>query len=85
METVEYPRTESSVSLGEPIKAKLSQSDRNKRFAENHNLKQKIDCPICLGQYTYYSKSKHLKSKHHTNAIKIRRESTDMFLDIQSV
>jgi hypothetical protein len=69
----------------EPIKVKLSQSERNARFAQNHDLKQKFTCDICFGQYTYYAKSNHMKSKHHTNAVKIRRETTDMILDIQQV
>jgi hypothetical protein len=44
---------------------------RNKKYYEKvkkeqvDKLKKKIDCE-CGGYYTYYSKSKHLKSKKHT-------------------
>ena len=44
---------------------------RNKKYYEKvkaeqvDKLKKKIDCE-CGGFYTYYSKSKHLKSKKHT-------------------
>lgn len=44
---------------------------RNKKYYEkvklvhDDKIKKKIDCE-CGGYYTYYSKSKHLKSKKHT-------------------
>lgn len=37
-------------------------------FKQNHNVTEKIDC-VCGGFYTYFSKSKHLKTKKHTTFI----------------
>jgi len=52
----------------EPIvKKKYDSSKYNKTFMEKNNEKiyKKQVCPICYGSYTYFNKSKHLKSKRH--------------------
>ena len=46
---------------------KKSSKENYMKFKENHEgiLTQKIECSICSGSYTYYTKSTHLKSKKH--------------------
>lgn len=38
-----------------------------KKFVEKNadKLKEKITCPVCCGSYTYFNKSKHIKSTRH--------------------
>ena len=44
-----------------------------KNFKLAHPEKEeKIICPICYGQYNYYSKSRHKKSKRHVLAESIK-------------
>ena len=35
-------------------------------YEKNKNIKSKsITCSVCGGKYSYYSKARHKKSKHH--------------------
>jgi hypothetical protein len=53
-------------------------SDANKKYkydTKKYNLnfslknsakiKEKVICPVCCGSYTYFNKSKHIRSKKH--------------------
>lgn len=53
---------------------KYDQNAYNKRFQEKNadKLKENITCPICYGTYTYFNKSKHLKSQRHIRACEIK-------------
>ena len=55
----------------EEEKKKYNSYKYNTTFKQKHadKIKTKIQCPICDGGYTYYSKSKHLKSKKHLNKL----------------
>ncbi len=48
-------------------KLKYSQKKYNDNFRQKHadEIKKKITCNACGHQYSYYSKSKHLKTKRH--------------------
>ena len=43
----------------------------NDKFRSKHAemLKEKKTCEVCKRQYTYYTKSKHAKTKRHINAV----------------
>jgi len=45
--------------------------NNNKKFIENNKdkIKEKIECNICKGSYTYFNKSKHNKTKRHVKFI----------------
>lgn len=55
----------------EEEKKKYNSQKYNATFKNKHaeKLNTKINCEICGGHYTYYSKSKHLKSKKHLNKL----------------
>lgn len=55
----------------EEEKKKYNSYKYNNTFRKKHadKLKIKIKCSLCDGGYTYYSKSKHLKSKKHLNKL----------------
>lgn len=46
-------------------------NDYNKKFMEKNKEKimEKQKCEICCGSYTYFNKSKHLKSKKHLDLL----------------
>lgn len=54
-------------------KLKYSQKKYNDNFRNKHaeEIKKKIICQSCGYQYSYYSKSKHLKTKRHNKKIEI--------------
>jgi hypothetical protein len=64
-------------------KTPLTTKERNERFKKNHDLTQKYKCDVCFAEYTYFAKSNHLKSKYHLNAMKIRKDTTDILLDLK--
>jgi hypothetical protein len=43
----------------------------HKKFIEKNadKLKEKTICSVCCGSYTYFNKSKHIKSKRHINLL----------------
>jgi hypothetical protein len=53
------------------LKKKYDQSQYNKNFLEKNKdkINKKIICDICCGSYSYYNKSKHLKSVKHINLL----------------
>ena len=53
--------------INEHPKKKYNQINYNKKFngKNKEKIKKKHTCDICFGSYTYYNKSKHLKSKRH--------------------
>lgn len=53
-------------------KHKYSQKKYNDNFRQKHaeEIQKKIICKACGFHYTYYSKSKHLKTKRHNKNIK---------------
>jgi len=53
------------------LKKKYDQSQYNKNFLEKNKdkINQKIICDICCGSYSYYNKSKHIKSAKHINLL----------------
>jgi hypothetical protein len=64
--------------INEPIieiktkeKKKYDQSKYNKNFMEKNKdkINQKIICDTCCGSYSYYNKSKHMKSLKHLNLL----------------
>jgi len=52
-------------------KKKYNSKKYNDTFRQKHAdiLKQKINCSICHNDYTYYTKSKHMKTKKHIKAL----------------
>lgn len=62
-----------SQSEVEETKKKYDQKQYNKTFMEKHKerLKQKVICSICKGEYSYYNKSKHYKTKRHNKFVVI--------------
>ena len=55
----------------EEEKRKYNSKKYNDKFRQKHAIKlsQKIECDICHNSYTYYSKSKHMKSKKHLKEV----------------
>jgi len=51
-----------------PIK---NQTKYNKNFAEKNKdkISQRKMCEVCYGNYTYYNKSRHNKTKRHITAM----------------
>jgi hypothetical protein len=64
----------------EKVKKKYNQKEYNKTFMEKHaeRLKNKTICSICKGQYSYYNKSKHNKTKRHNKFLVIENNQTDI-------
>ena len=62
--TSDYETSESDEEIN-IIKSKY------KKFIEDNKdkIKQKIECVICKGSYTYFNKSKHNKTKRHLKFI----------------
>ena len=58
--------TKTEVINNEPIK-KYDQKKYNSTFMTKNKSKimEKHVCDVCCGSYTYYNKSKHLKSNRH--------------------
>ena len=54
---------------------KNNQNVYNKRFIDKQKNKKFI-CPICACEYTYYAKSKHLKSKIHNLAVRLTNNNS---------
>ncbi len=54
-------------------KRKYDQKKYNKNFMEKHKerLKQKTVCELCKGEYSYYNKSKHNKTKRHNSFVNL--------------
>jgi hypothetical protein len=42
----------------------------NKKMYDKNKEKERFECPICFGVYTYYNKSHHTHSDIHQRAIK---------------
>jgi len=42
----------------------------NKRMYDKNKEKERFECPICYGVFTYYNKSHHNNSELHKRAIK---------------
>lgn len=42
-----------------------------KKFIEKNKerIKEKTECPICYSTYTYFNKSKHIKTKRHLKCL----------------
>ena len=56
-------------------KLKLTKKDYNKKYYEQKKEKEKDKlyvCDICERQYSYYTKSEHLKSQYHKLAEKLK-------------
>ena len=77
MDTSSDVKTETEKDIiNEPIaiakeKKKYDQSKYNKNFMEKNKdiINQKKICDICCGSYSYYNKSKHMKSLKHLNLL----------------
>lgn len=56
--------------------SKKYNSEKARQYYLNHISKhnEKIKCPDCDVTYQYYSKSRHLKSKTHLNALKHKED-----------
>ena len=54
-----------------PIVRKYDQNKYNRKFIEMNSDKihTKHICEVCCGSYTYFNKSKHLKSKRHLDLL----------------
>lgn len=42
----------------------------NKKMYDKNRDKERYECPVCFGVYTYYNKSHHTHSEIHLRAIK---------------
>jgi hypothetical protein len=67
-----------NVVVDEPVlittvkeKKKYDQKKYNSKFMDKNREKihQKIVCDVCCGSYSYYNKSKHMKSIKHLNLL----------------
>jgi len=52
-----------------------TRAERYLRFKEMHtdDINKQHTCDICFGNYTYFNKSSHQKTKKHLNAIEINK------------
>lgn len=73
VEDENIPKTPKVDTCIEKVKKIYDQKKYNKTFNEKHKekLSQKLKCPVCGGEYSYYNKSKHNKSKKHISKIPI--------------
>jgi hypothetical protein len=77
--------SEKSIQTSVIKKKPMTQKERNEKFKAKHDLSQTYDCPVCFSKYTYFAKSNHLKSKRHLNAVKIRKDTTNILLDLKEI
>ena len=56
---------------------KYDQKKYNDTFKEKNKdkVKEKIECPICFGTYTYFNKSKHNLSKRHQKFLNLEKST----------
>jgi len=59
------------VHLSPEMSKKYDQNKYNKTIIEKNSDKiyEKHVCDVCCGSYTYFNKSKHLRSKKHTDLL----------------
>lgn len=65
--------SEESIKILEEEEKKLSKLYYNEFKERNKDkINEKVDCPICGGNYTYFNKSRHLKTKRCLSVKKLR-------------
>jgi hypothetical protein len=47
-------------------------------ISNGDKIKEKITCDICKGQYTYFNKSHHVKSKKHMNICELNEKDKEI-------
>jgi hypothetical protein len=67
MEDENKKNNSNSETLTTLTKKKYDQRQYNRTFMKKHHdmLSQKKTCIDCKGEYSYYNKSKHMKTKRH--------------------
>jgi hypothetical protein len=73
---VELPSEPTVIALNPYEEVKYNQREYNRRFIEKNadRIKAKTVCEVCCGTYTYFNKSKHLKSARHVRLVERIRE-----------
>jgi hypothetical protein len=70
-EAASITNTETEPVISSVVKKKYDQSQYNKKFIEKNRdrINEKIICDVCCGSYSYYNKSKHMKSLKHVKLL----------------
>jgi hypothetical protein len=70
-ESSSITNTETEPVISSVVKKKYDQSQYNKKFIEKNRdrINEKIICDVCCGSYSYYNKSKHMKSLKHVKLL----------------
>ncbi len=70
-ESSSITNTETEPVVSSVVKKKYDQSQYNKKFIEKNRdrINEKIICDVCCGSYSYYNKSKHMKSLKHVKLL----------------
>jgi hypothetical protein len=71
VESSSITNTETEPVVSSVVKKKYDQSQYNKKFIEKNRdrINEKIICDVCCGSYSYYNKSKHMKSLKHVKLL----------------
>lgn len=85
--TQEIFDTSASFAPAEPVAIPFPKKDKkryiyppdkireyNKRMYDKNKDKERYECPVCFGVYTYYNKSHHTHSEIHQRAIRYLEE-----------
>lgn len=59
--------SEPPTAVEAPPAKSYDQKQYNKNFCAKHinRIREKTTCDVCCGTYTYFNKSKHLKTRKH--------------------
>lgn len=65
---------------------KYNSKKYNDTFREKHKeeLKEKKICDVCNRFYTYYTKSKHMKTKKHIKALEPKQDNKEQLIAIDN-
>jgi len=73
---VSLPEEPTVIAFNPYEQPKYNQREYNRRFIEKNaeRIHTKTVCDVCCGSYTYFNKSKHLKSARHIRLVERIRE-----------
>lgn len=66
-----------------PSRQPEKQREYYERFYEKRSAEGTIVCPICLGHYTYFNKSHHVKGMHHLRAVALHQRVKEMKAEVE--
>jgi hypothetical protein len=75
-DVLDIPSEPTVIAFNPFEEVKYNQREYNRRFIEKNaeRIRTKTVCDVCCGTYTYFNKSKHLKSARHIRLVERTRE-----------